>query len=71
MSRWVTDPRYSRDFKADSIINYEVGAKATFLDKKVTINTALFYIDWSDIQMDRPIEDNEIPGNPDRRVHRH
>jgi iron complex outermembrane receptor protein len=58
------DPDFTRAFKADSIINYEVGAKTTLMDRKLTINTAVFFIDWSDIQVDRPIEDN-ITGNPE------
>ena len=58
------DPTFNRAFQSDSIINYEVGAKATFLDERLTINAAAFFIDWSDIQVDRPIEDR-ITGNPE------
>lgn len=58
------DPNFTRDFQADSIWDYEIGAKVAFLDQKVAINAAVFYIDWSDIQVDRPIEDN-VTGNPE------
>jgi outer membrane receptor protein involved in Fe transport len=52
-----TDPTFTREFDADSIWNYELGAKTTLWDRKLTINAAVFYIDWSDIQIDQPIVD--------------
>lgn len=36
---------------ADTVWNYEVGAKTTFLDGKASFNVAAYYIDWSDIQL--------------------
>jgi outer membrane receptor protein involved in Fe transport len=50
-----TDPTFRGPFNPDSIWNYEIGEKSTFLDGKLTVNAALFYIDWSDVQIDRPI----------------
>jgi outer membrane receptor protein involved in Fe transport len=50
-----TDPTYSEGFDPDTIWNYEVGVKKAFADGRVALNTAVFYIDWSDIQIDRPI----------------
>ncbi len=50
-----TDPNFRGPFNPDSIWNYELGAKATFLGGKVTVNAAAYYIDWSDVQIDRPI----------------
>jgi outer membrane receptor protein involved in Fe transport len=38
-------------FRSDRTVNYEVGAKSQFLDRKVTLNGALFRIDWSRIQI--------------------
>jgi outer membrane receptor protein involved in Fe transport len=38
-------------YKSDSLWNYEVGAKTTLMDGKVTFNAAAFYIDWTDIQV--------------------
>jgi iron complex outermembrane receptor protein len=35
----------------DKIKNYEVGAKGTWLDGRVTTNLAAYLIDWSDIQV--------------------
>jgi outer membrane receptor protein involved in Fe transport len=36
---------------ADTLWNYELGAKLGLLDRRLQFNAALFYIDWSDIQM--------------------
>ena len=50
-----TDPRFRAPFDPDSIWNYEIGSKASFLARTLTLNTALFYIDWKNIQIDQPI----------------
>lgn len=39
-------------YKPDSTINYEIGAKTSFLGGDVTLNLTGFYIDWKDIQID-------------------
>lgn len=38
-------------FDADRLVNYEVGAKADFLQRRASVDLALFYIDWTDIQL--------------------
>ena len=38
------------NFESDDLWNYELGFKGTLADGKVTLNTALFYNDWSNIQ---------------------
>ncbi len=40
----------TRHFKSDSLWNYEVGAKTSWLDNRLSINAAGFYIKWSNIQ---------------------
>lgn len=35
----------------DSSINYELGAKTAWLDKRLIVNVAAYYIDWKDIQV--------------------
>ena len=35
----------------DSLWNYEIGMKATWLDGRINTNVSLFYIDWQDIQL--------------------
>src|SRR5580692_8097917 len=37
-------------YKPDSIWNYELGAKTEWLDHRLTINGAVYYIDWTNIQ---------------------
>ena len=50
-----TDPTYSVGFDSDEIWNYEIGLKTELLDDRLTVNTAVFYIDWTDIQIDKAI----------------
>ncbi len=38
---------YSPDF----LWNYEIGAKTQWMDRRVTLNVAAYYIPWSDIQL--------------------
>jgi len=37
-------------FKADTLWSYELGAKTAWLQNRLTVNGAVYYIDWSDIQ---------------------
>jgi iron complex outermembrane receptor protein len=38
-------------FKADSLVNYEVGVKGEWLDGRVRTNLALYDMKWKDVQM--------------------
>jgi iron complex outermembrane receptor protein len=38
-------------FDSEKLTNYEIGAKTLLLDNKVRLNTALFYIDYEDMQL--------------------
>jgi len=38
------------EFKPETIKAYEIGSKNSFLDKKLHLNTAAFYYDYSDLQ---------------------
>lgn len=38
------------EYGADSIDNYEIGARTAWLDGKLTFNVAAYHIDWNDIQ---------------------
>lgn len=46
----TTDPQRYLTFDSDDLINYEVGAKTTWYDGRLTLNGALYYSDWSDVQ---------------------
>ncbi|MDR3512711.1 MAG: TonB-dependent receptor [Caulobacteraceae bacterium] len=39
-------------YKPDNTVNYEIGFKGDFLERKVSVDVAAFYIDWSDVQID-------------------
>jgi len=38
-------------FQPDKLIQYEVGLKASTADRKISLDTALFYTDWNNIQI--------------------
>jgi iron complex outermembrane receptor protein len=44
-------PNITGSFQPDHTWNYEVGAKTSALDGKVTADVAAFYIDWTNIQL--------------------
>ena len=35
--------------------NYELGAKTSWMENRLQVNAALFYIDWSDMQVEVPV----------------
>jgi outer membrane receptor protein involved in Fe transport len=43
-----TPPTYG----PDKTVNYELGYKASYLDRRLELEAALFYIDWSNIQLE-------------------
>ncbi len=50
-----TDPTFVGPFKPDTVWNYELGAKKTFFDDMLTVNSAVFYLDWNNVQIDHTI----------------
>ncbi|MEP7243161.1 MAG: TonB-dependent receptor [Gammaproteobacteria bacterium] len=38
-------------YDTDSVINYEIGARTTWLDRRLELDATLFHVDWSDIQV--------------------
>lgn len=42
-------------YDPDSLWNYELGIKSIWLDGRLKLNVAAFYIDWSDIQLQRTV----------------
>jgi outer membrane receptor protein involved in Fe transport len=42
----------TRSFKSDSLWNYELGAKTGWLDHRLTVDAAAFYIKWNNIQQE-------------------
>ncbi|HJV61232.1 MAG TPA: TonB-dependent receptor, partial [Albitalea sp.] len=46
----ITSPPDS--YQPDSLWSYELGTKSRLLDNRLTLNLAVFHIDWKDIQQD-------------------
>jgi iron complex outermembrane recepter protein len=45
-------PGVPATFGPDKTINYELGFKGSYLERRLELETALFYIDWSNIQLE-------------------
>jgi outer membrane receptor protein involved in Fe transport len=45
-------PQEAREYKADSLWNYELGAKTAWLGQRLTVDGALYYIDWKNLQQE-------------------
>jgi outer membrane receptor protein involved in Fe transport len=44
-------PPQDNTYQPDSLWNYEVGAKTSWLDRRLILNSSVYYIDWSNIQV--------------------
>ncbi|MHB8812183.1 MAG: TonB-dependent receptor [Steroidobacteraceae bacterium] len=44
-------PGVAPTYGPDKTTNYELGYKASYLDRRLELETALFYIDWTNIQL--------------------
>ena len=44
-------PHVPQEYFPDKTKNYEIGAKADFLDHTLSVDGSLYYIDWSNIQL--------------------
>lgn len=56
-----TDPAFVLGFDPDEIWSYEVGLKTGLFNNTVTLNAAVFHIDWKDIQIDAAIASQVSP----------
>ena len=54
----VQSPYYQPTYKSDSAWNYELGVKSYFNEHRTRLDAALYYIKWTDLQIDG------IPSNP-------
>jgi len=50
-------------FDSDELISYEIGAKTTWLDKKLQLNASIYYTDWEDIQTGNAIQSFSFTDN--------
>jgi iron complex outermembrane receptor protein len=44
-------PGVNTSFGPDRVVNYEIGVKTDLLDKRLTLDVAAYYIDWTKIQL--------------------
>ena len=42
-------------YTSDSLVNYELGVKTSWFDRKLTLNVSAYQIDWSDMQISASI----------------
>lgn len=47
--------------KPDKTLNHEIGVRSAWLDNRLVLNAALFYIDWSDVQVAGVTVNGAIP----------
>jgi iron complex outermembrane receptor protein len=60
-----TGTKWPSSYRPDSVWSYEIGDKARFLDRRVTVNASLYFEDWRNIQLESLPGDwpMEINGN--------
>jgi outer membrane receptor protein involved in Fe transport len=47
-----TGTKFPSTYKPDSVWSYEIGEKARFFDRRLTVNASLYYEDWHNIQLE-------------------
>ncbi len=49
----AVDPDFAipQEFESDSLVNYELGVRSNLLGRRLQLDGALFYVDWTDIQV--------------------
>ncbi len=50
-------------YRADKTTNYEVGTRSTLLNGRLSLDVALFYVDWKNIQLFEVVDGFGINGN--------
>jgi outer membrane receptor protein involved in Fe transport len=48
-------PQENLTYGSDTLWNYEIGARTSWYDNRLVLNSSLYYIDWSDIQLALPL----------------
>ncbi len=52
-----------KSFKADHLIDYELGWKASLFDRSVTADLSIYYINWTDVQLPISLANFSYEGN--------
>jgi outer membrane receptor protein involved in Fe transport len=56
-------PDVPRQFGADKTNNFELGYKSSLFDGRLSIDAALFHVDWTNIQLLEVVDGNGVNGN--------
>ncbi len=59
----TNSPAGSETFDEETNWSYELGVKSMWWDKKLSINAALFYVDWNDIQLAQFLNNRQFVAN--------
>lgn len=54
----MDEGKFPSQYKSDNLTSYEWGLKGDFADHTLTLSGALFYIDWTDIQLSEISQDS-------------
>jgi outer membrane receptor protein involved in Fe transport len=60
-----TGDKFPSTYKPDSVWSYEIGEKARFFDRRLTVNASLYYEHWHDIQLEAYPDDWALNINGD------
>ncbi len=52
-----------RTYESDSLTNYEVGLKGSWLDNALSLDVAAYFLDWEDVQLFALINDTGVNAN--------
>lgn len=58
-----TPPGTPGSYESDTLTSYEIGLKADWLDNRLLLDLAAFYLDWDDIQLFAVVNDVGINAN--------
>jgi outer membrane receptor protein involved in Fe transport len=58
----------SPDFRPETVMSYEVGAKNQLLGRTLQANLAAFYYDYTDLQLGQRIGGNAVTANADAKI---
>ena len=56
-------PGTPRTYDSDSLTNYEVGLKGSWLDNALSLDVAAYFLDWEDVQLFAVINDTGVNAN--------
>lgn len=55
-------------FDPDKLVNYELGLKSVMLDKRMSVEADVFYIDWSKVQLTTTVDGISFLGNGGKAI---